>query len=193
MNDLHGDVKYFVGKYESSVADPNLLELNKVLELDYNWFDPYYSYGSPNTKKSCNINMEITNRSSSYYSEIIVYYGDMTFDGKENDEYIFVGLLLWSEIMKWQRETKTVIELSIVQYAYSIPALMAMVGLLQTYTTQQRGHTFFIMAPNKLKPNLLADMAKSPLPLLVIHIGLEEGELCAENVVLISFFLFVCL
>lgn len=200
-NDLHGDVKYFIGKYVVSTTTPAILELQKISEIEYNWFDPYYSYGNPNTKVSCNINMEITNRTSPFYSEIIVFYGDMTYDPEEKSEYIFTGLLAWSEIMKWERENTKVIEFSIVQYAFSLPALMKMIGLLTTYTNQNRGHTFFVMAPNKLKPSLLSgiyiffiyytyfiDLAKSPLPLLVIHIGLEEGELCGDNIILISFF-----
>lgn len=155
-NDLHGDVKYYIGKYEISTTTPDKLELQKISEIEYNWFDPYYSYGSPNTKISCNIKMEITNRSSSFYSEIIVFYGDMTYDAEEKNEYIFTGLLAWSEIMKWQRESNTVIEFSIVQYAYSIIELMKMIGLITTYTNQHRGHSFFVVAPNKLKPNLLS-------------------------------------
>lgn len=92
MNDYHGNVKYYLLKYE----EDNIIT---VYIQKYNWFDVYYKYGNPNSSISCNSDYGIVDGKSPATSTLIILYGNFTYSPEDSNDNIYIFNLLWSRFL----------------------------------------------------------------------------------------------
>lgn len=93
MNDFHFDTDYYIGKYSSGSLVYEFSQVN-------NWYDVYYEYGNPNLTSQCNYFNGISTSTSSSKSTsiILIYFIDLAYSEKDNNENIYVLMLMMQEI-----------------------------------------------------------------------------------------------